>query len=146
MIGIIVLLAQTAAAWYGAGFIWTMQVLNYPLLARIGPDSFTAYETAHNARFIGVVGPGVVMALVTTALLFVVKPAAIPGAAPIAAAALLLVIVVSTILYQGRAHGRLARGFDPVVHATLVRSNWVRTAAWTILGLLDLWMLAQLMH
>jgi hypothetical protein len=34
------LLVQTAASWYSTGFIWTMQLLNYPLLARIGPDSF----------------------------------------------------------------------------------------------------------
>jgi hypothetical protein len=28
---LVVLLAQAAAAWHGAGFIWTMQLLNYPL-------------------------------------------------------------------------------------------------------------------
>jgi hypothetical protein len=29
---------------------------------------------------------------------------------------------------------RLSTGFDPVVHRRLVRTNWVRTAAWTARG------------
>jgi hypothetical protein len=138
---LLVVLAQAAAAWYGAGFIWTMQILNYPLLSRIGASSFAAYETAHNQRFAAVVAPGVVVVLTTTVLLFFVRPPAVPAAAPIAAAFLIGVILVSTVLWQAPAHGRLATGFDAAVHATLVRTNWIRTAAWTALGLLDTWML-----
>jgi hypothetical protein len=29
---------------------------------------------------------------------------------------------------------RLSTGFDPVVHRRLVRTNWIRTAAWTVRG------------
>jgi hypothetical protein len=43
--------------------------------------------------------------------------------------------------FQGPAHGRLAEGFDASVHAVLVRTNRIRTAAWTALALLDTWML-----
>lgn len=56
---------------------------------------------------------------------------------------MLAVIVISTVLVQAPAHARLARGFDPVVHARLVRSNCVRTGAWTAPGVLDLWMFVQ---
>lgn len=138
---LLVVLAQTAAAWYGAGFIWTMQMLNYPLLSRVGEPSFSAYETAHNQRFVVVVAPGVVVALVTTVLLFFVRPPAIPIAAPIASATLIVAIIVSTVLFQAPAHGRLAAGFDATVHATLVNTNWIRTVAWTALAMLDLWLL-----
>jgi hypothetical protein len=37
---------------------------------------------------------------------------------------------ISTALLQAPAHGRLAQGFDAVVHRRLVRSNWIRTLAW----------------
>lgn len=39
-------LVHAAAVWFMTGVIWTMQVLNYPLLARVGADSFTGYEQA----------------------------------------------------------------------------------------------------
>ncbi len=139
------MLAQTAAVWFMTGSVWTMQVLNYPLLAQIGPTNFKAYESAHNRRFIAIVGPGVAVTLLTTIALFVARPAAIPLTAPIAEALLLLVIVVSTVCYAAPAHAALARdGFDLAVHAKLLRGNWVRTFAWTLLGLIDLWMLHQL--
>jgi hypothetical protein len=33
-------------------------------------------------------------------------------------------------------HTRLARGFDPAAHRQLVRTNWLRTLAWTLRALL----------
>jgi hypothetical protein len=42
-----------------------------------------------------------------------------------------------------RAHAQLARGFDAAIHERLVRSNWSRTIGWTVLRLLDIWMLVQ---
>jgi len=138
---LLVLLGQTAAAWYSAGFIWTMQILNYPLLDRVDASSFKAYETAHNRRFAAVVAPGVIVALVTGVSLFFVRVASVPKIAPMMGGALIVVILVSTVIWQAPAHGRLAQGFDARVHATLVRTNWIRTVAWTALALLDTWML-----
>lgn len=137
-----IVLAHTAAAWFGAGFIWTMQVLNYPLLALVGADGFVAYERAHNRRFARVVAPAVVIVTAATVTLFFVRPAELPLAAVVVQAGLIVVIIALTALLQAPAHARLARGFDAGVHARLVRTNWARTAAWTLLGLVDLWVLA----
>jgi hypothetical protein len=137
-------LAQTAAAWFMTGVIWTMQVLNYPLLARVGPADFASYETAHNRRFVRVVGPGLAVALASAILLCISRPASIPLAAPLGACLLLVIVILSTAISGAPAHARLARGFDAAVHARLVHGNWVRVAAWTALGLLDLWMVARL--
>jgi hypothetical protein len=134
---LLIVVAQTAAAWYGAGFIWTMQILNYPLLSRIAASSFSDYETAHNRRFALVVAPAVLVVLVTTVLLFVQRPHDLPAWTPMGAGALIGLILVSTILFQGPAHGRLAGGFDAAVHAKLVATNWIRTAAWTALAVID---------
>lgn len=122
----IVVLAHTAAAWFGAGFIWTMQVLNYPLLAEVGSDSFVGYERAHNRRFVRVVGPTVVVLAVTTVLLFLSRPLEIPLDAAVVGATLVLAILVLTAAFQAPAHGQLARGFEARVHATLVRGSPAR--------------------
>ena len=45
------LLLETAATTFMAGVLWTMQLLNYPLLALVGRDAFVGYESAHNRRF-----------------------------------------------------------------------------------------------
>ncbi len=44
---------------------------------------------------------------------------------------LLLVIWLSTAVQQVPCHRRLERGFDRAAIQQLIRTNWVRTAAWT---------------
>jgi hypothetical protein len=138
----IVVLVHTAAVWFMAGSIWTMQILNYPLLDRVGRDALAGYETAHNRRFVAVVGPGAGLALLTTVVLLVARPAGVGVALPITSAALQVVVLGVTARYQAPAHARLATGFDAATHVTLVRTNWVRTAAWSLAGVLALLMLA----
>ena len=58
---------------------------------------------------------------------------------------LLAVIWVSTFLIQVPLHGRLTRGFDATRHSALVRSNWIRTVAWSARGALLAWMLLGLL-
>lgn len=138
-----VLLLQCAAAWYMAGFIWTMQILHYPLFDRVGRDAFAAYETEHNRRFGLLVGPGVVLVALTAIAQLVTRPPTTSLFAVVGQLVLLGVIIVSTVLYQAPLHTRLSSGFDNAAYRTLVRSNWVRTLAWTALGVLDLWLIAQ---
>ena len=52
--------------------------------------------------------------------------------------ALLAVIWLSTALVQVPLHRRLQGGFDAAAHRRLVRTNWLRTAAWTLRAALAL--------
>jgi hypothetical protein len=49
---------------------------------------------------------------------------------------LLAVNWLSTAAVQVPLHGRLAREYEEQAHRALVRTNWVRTAAWTARGAL----------
>ena len=92
-----VLLAQTAATWYLVGFIWTMQVLHYPLFDRVGRDAFAAYEIEHNRRFGLLLGPGIVLVAVTAVAQVFTRPASTSIIAVVVGEfVLLVVIVVST--------------------------------------------------
>jgi hypothetical protein len=141
-----VLLVQTAGVWFMVGFIWVMQVLHYPLFDRVGPDAFPRYEADHNRLFGLLVGPGVVVALATTVALLVVRPPRVPPAAIVLELVLLAAIIVSTAVWQAPQHARLAKGFDRRAYDVLVRSNWIRTVAWSLFGLLDLWMIGQMVQ
>ena len=58
----------------------------------------------------------------------------VPGWLAIGAAALLFALWLSTLLFYAPLHMRLSTGFDAVVHRRLVRTNWIRTVAWTARG------------
>jgi hypothetical protein len=69
------------------------------------------------------------------ALLF---DARVPAAFAWGGAGLLAAVWLSTAFLQAPAHVALRRGFDPSLHARLVRTNWIRTVAWSLRSVLAL--------
>ena len=134
------LLLETAATIFMAGVLWTMQLLNYPLLALVGREAFPRYEAAHNRRFALVVVPGVLAAVAGSLGLMAARPGQVPLWAPACELALLLIVIISTAALQGRQHGTLAGGFDQRTLGLLVHSNWIRVAAWSAAAADALWM------
>ncbi len=136
----VVLLLNVAAVLFMTGFIWTMQLVHYPLFDRVGADAFPAYESRHNRLFFLVAGPGVGLSLGTAIVLLFERPADVPLAAAIAGLLLWAVLAVSTAVFQAPQHARLSHGFDRAAYAFLLKTNWIRTAAWSAYALLGLWM------
>lgn len=137
----IVLLVNTAAVLFMTGFIWTMQLVHYPLFDRVGEAAFPTYEAAHNRLFALVAVPGAAITVVSAVVLLVDRPARLPLTAPIAGVALFVIIMVSTARLQAPAHAKLTRSFDRDVYTSLLRTNWIRTAAWSAYSFLALWMI-----
>ena len=127
--GLLVLLVNAAAVIFMAGFIWTMQLVHYPLFDRVGGEGFPAYEIAHNRLFFLVAGPGILVTIVTAVLLIFVRPQQVPLWAVLLGIALFAVIVVSTVLFQAPQHQALSGGFDRDAYNFLLSTNWIRTAA-----------------
>lgn len=118
------------ATVFMVGVIAFVQVVHYPLMARVGAGHFASYESGHTARTGWIVIPPMVIEAVTS-LWLAVESVGTPSAAPaLVGAGLVGVIWVSTALLQAPAHGRLIRGFDEVTHRRLVLGNWIRTVAW----------------
>lgn len=136
-----ILLANAAATWLMCGVIWFVQLVHYPHFARYARDDFRAAMLDHQARTGRVVAGPMFVELVTTVALLAFRP-------EFAVAWVGVVLVAawgfSTVFVQIPLHNRLAEsGFDPAVHRRLVRSNWVRTAAWTARAVLCGWLLAD---
>jgi hypothetical protein len=110
---VVVLAAQTGAACFGAGVLWTMQILNYPLLGLIGADQVPAYETVHNRRFIAVVGPPLVVSLVAAVIMLVDRPARVSLFVPVLSLVLLVAIIGSTRRARACASPARVRRGDP---------------------------------
>jgi hypothetical protein len=133
---IFLLVGHAAATLFMVGLIWFVQIVHYPLMGRVGESSFADYEARHTRLTGFVVGP-VMLAEGATALCLVWLPSFRSPAALIGLV-LLVVIWLSTAFLQVPCHRRLSAEFDPVVHRRLVRSNWIRTIAWTLRGGLSL--------
>jgi hypothetical protein len=136
-----VLLLQAAATLFMTGVIWFVQVVHYPLMARVGTSSFPDYEAAH-ARLTGYVVIGPMLAELVCAVLLIFRPpGTIPRSLLVAGAALVVVIWLSTFLLQVPQHDKLHHAFSAQAHSRLVSTNWIRTIAWTIRSVLVLLML-----
>jgi hypothetical protein len=137
----LVLFLHAAATLYMTGLIWFVQVVHYPLFGAVRRESFADYEKKHTQLTGRVVTPPMLVELVTAVALVFRRPAALPAVWVWIGLALLVAIWLSTAFLQVPAHRRLLEGFDADVHRRLVRSNWLRTAAWTARGMLALWLL-----
>ncbi len=141
----ILLLAHLAATLVMVGIIWFVQVVHYPLFAGVGREGFATYAAQHSRWTTWVVAPPMLVEAATGLGLLVRAPAGIPRTALWLGLALLLVIWLSTALLQVPRHTTLGRGWDAAAHRVLVAGNWLRTAAWTLRGVLVLWMAAMVM-
>jgi hypothetical protein len=136
---------HACATLFMAGLIWFVQVVHYPLFARVGADGFTGYSEAHQRLTTLVVGPAMLVEAVTAALLVFMRPAGVSPALPWAGLALLGAIWLSTAFLQVPLHGRLASGFSSEACDALVSTNWIRTVAWSLRGCLVAWMIVQIL-
>lgn len=128
---LLVVVAHAVSTLVLVGVIWTVQLVHYPLMALVGEDRFVAYEAAHSPRMAAVVMvPWTVQGATTIALLAARPPGVSQWLVSIAAVAAAVPVLV-TVAASVPAHVRLGAGFDADVHRRLVRTNWIRTAAWT---------------
>ena len=113
------------------GFIWTIQLLTYPMMKAVPADGFVAYELMHRNRVTALLALLAPIEIVATAGV-VVFVDDVPAWLSIGAATLLFGIWLSTLLFFAPLHMQLSNAFDPSIHRRLVRINWIRTAAWTV--------------
>jgi hypothetical protein len=131
-----VLLVHFAATVFMTGLIWFVQVVHYPLFARVPAEGFVPYERAHVQRTGWVVGPPMLIEVGTAAWIILRVPATAANPWFLAAFLLLLVIWIATAAFSVPAHGVLSERPDAAVIRRLVATNWIRTAGWTARSLL----------
>lgn len=129
------LLVHLAATLTMVGLIWFVQVVHYPLMSRVGVEGATAYASRHQQLITWVVGPPMLTEAVTGMLLIRQQADLQEFGWFLASLFALLLIWGSTACLQIPCHHRLSQAFEPVTHRRLVRTNWIRTAAWTFRGL-----------
>ncbi len=140
-----ILLVQLATTLPLVGLIWFVQVVAYPLFARVAAADFPAYHRAHSRLITFVVAPLMLGELLgaTAWLCWPLDDVPLPVAW--VGAALAVIAWIVTMFVSVPRHNVLARGFDARACDVLIVTNWIRTAAWTVRGATLLWVLAVVM-
>jgi hypothetical protein len=112
------------------GVILFVQIVHYPLMAKVGRESSAAYAKAHTDRTGLVVGPLMLPEMATAVWLAAVPPSPDLAAAGRIGLALLVGVWLVTGVASVPCHRRLLDGFDADTHRRLVRTNWLRTVLW----------------
>jgi hypothetical protein len=139
----LILLACVASTWFMTGLIWFVQIVHYPLFGKVGRAEFAEYHAAHTRLTTRLVVGPMILELLTAAALVVLPPAGLGPALPCLGLAATFVCWLSTGWIQVPLHRRLSLGHDLVAARRLVRSNLVRTLAWSAHGLIVLGMIGR---
>lgn len=134
-----VLIVHAAATWVMVGVIWFVQLVHYPLMDRVRTEpahAFPDFEKAHQRGTTLIVAPAMLLELLTSGWLVIALTGGVAAMLAWAGLALVSVNWVSTAALQMPCHRKLEKGFDPATHQKLVRSNWLRTLAWSARGVL----------
>lgn len=126
-----------------SGVIWSVQLVQYPLFARVGAEAWPPYHDLHRERITFVVAVPMLVELVSAAWLAFAPPADVSAGWAWAGLGCAVAVWAATLGLAGPDHERLARGWDAAVGRRLLRLNWIRTVAWTAHAVVALGLLAQ---
>jgi hypothetical protein len=139
----VALVANLAATLVMVGIIWFVQHVHYPLLATFSVESAPQVALEHQRRTGHVVGLPMAVEGVTTLALLVVRPDGVSVIWPWIGAVLLAVALGSTLFLSVPLHARMASNPQADTGRRLVSTNWPRTVAWTLRGIVGIIMIAQ---
>lgn len=126
-------------AAYNAGNMCSLQMQHYGIYPYVGKENFKNYMSANNkAALIPAVLPGMLMLFLSIILMFI-RPNFMTSVEAILSLALNIVAFISTFKWQRKLQSELAEsGYDEKKINLLLSTNWIRTIAFIILGIMTI--------
>jgi hypothetical protein len=131
----------SALVFWVLGQIWFVQIVVYPLFARVGEAQYVGYHAFYSRRIpLPVIIPGFASFLLP--IMIALYGPSVPAWMTATNIAAGIVGLLVTVLLEIPRHARLEKGGKNVVTiAELVRYNWPRTASISVQALVALLML-----
>jgi hypothetical protein len=114
------------------GVIWLVQVIHYPLFKYVGEHTFKDYHKGHLQKTSLVIAIPMILELATALYLLIRYDVYRNSHAFIFASSVLIIIWLITFLISVPKHEIISKGYNESAIAALVKTNWLRTIAWTI--------------
>ena len=137
-------LANLLSTIFMCGLIWMVQVVHYPLFAKVGDALFREYHADHNYLITLIVLPAMFIELGTAAYFVIDRPVNVSAPEVWIGLGLVIIAWAATFFLSVPAHNQLASGFKLDAYNALVQTNWVRTIAWSIRSVLVVWQVYKL--
>ncbi len=117
----------------------SLQIQHYGIYHYVGKDNFKNYMSANNkSAFIPAVLPDMLMLILSIVLMFS-RPAFMTSVEAILSLALNIVAFISTFKWQRKLQSDMAEtGYDEKKINLLLSTNWIRTIAFILLGILTI--------
>lgn len=112
-----------------AGIAWFIQIVHYPLFAKVGKEYFQEYIKGHSFFTTFVVTPIMLTELSTGGILLFRHP---EENAFLIGFIFLAVIWFTTFILQVPRQNTLGRGFNQTAFEELIFASCIRTSMWTI--------------
>lgn len=124
------------------GLIWFVQLVHYPLMELVPETHARKYAAEHQLLTTRVVAPVMLVELASVVwTFFCTHPGGEFPALRAVGAGLLALVWASTFLVQVPLHRTLLLNPNSRTRSVLIRTNWIRTTAWTGRGVVALAML-----
>ena len=112
-----------------AAVIWTVQLVVYPAFTSIDRERFQSWHRGYTGAITWIVAPLMLVQTGAVAgLLFLRRP----DAWNVSEAACVAIAWLTTWFVSVPLHQALQRDVDPSAMSRLVRTNWIRTIAWSV--------------
>ncbi len=129
---------------YNMGNMMSLQLQHYSLYPLIDPANFLNYIRGNNkAAILPAIMPGLTN-MVLGVLLVLKKPETVSPSFAYLGLAMNLIALASTFIWQARIQGQMAHtGFDAMKIQTLITTNWIRTIAYSVNGIMSIGLLLK---
>lgn len=117
---------------YMTGLIWIIQMIHYPLFKLVGAENYTAYHQNHIQRTSLVIAVPMLLEMLTALYLILKTDFYRQDILFLVSTGVILIIWLVTFLISVPQHNILVKGFNQTAFEVLVKTNWIRTLAWTI--------------
>ena len=141
----LIVVLNAASALVMTGVIWFVQIVHYPLLAIVPVENAKVVAGEHQSRTAWVVGAPMAVEGVTTLWLMFDRPVDVPWQLAWAGGVCVAIALLCTVLLSVPRHARMAENPDAKVGRELVLTNWPRTVAWSLHGIIGAAILLHIM-
>ncbi len=137
--GLIIYAVYTFLAAYNAGNMTSLQMQHYGTYPFVGKENFKSYIIANNkAALIPAILPGMLMFILSIFLMFI-RPDFMTNTEATASLVLNIIAFISTVKWQRKLQSDMANtGYDEAKIKLLLSTNWIRTIAFSLLGILTI--------
>lgn len=114
------------------GVIWLIQIIHYPLFKLVGENTFNDYHKFHIHKTSLVIAIPMTLELLTGLYLITSNEIYRNNFIFLTAFTFLILIWIITFFISVPKHDILSKGFDELTITALIKTNWIRTIAWSI--------------